>query len=362
MKTYKNLFNKIYSFQNLHLAYLKARKAKRYKSEILKFGYNLEDNLLRLRKELSNQTYQHGGYKKFIVFDQKKRHIKAAPFRDRVVHHALCNIIEPIFDKGFIYSSYACRKNKGTHRAIKRLEKLRRSCFNCKASKGKIYCLQCDISKYFVSIDHQILLKLIEKNIVDKKVLWLVREILRSSEESPGKGIPLGNLTSQLFANIYLNELDQFVKHKLREKYYVRYMDDFLILNFEKRILHSVKIEIRNFLEEKLILEMHPKKVNIFSVEKNQLVLPYDFSYKQSISFLGYRIFGTHRLLRKASVKKFTRRTKKYQKRLNKDLISRKKFNNSIQSWVAYAQFANSWQLRKNLETKLSINLTTDYV
>jgi len=127
MKTYKNLFNKICSFENLHLAYLKARKCKRYKDEILKFSWNLEENLLKLQKELMSQTYQHGGYREFVVCDSKKRKIKAAPFKDRVVHHALCNIIEPIFDREFIYDTYACRENKGTHRAIKRLEKFIKS-------------------------------------------------------------------------------------------------------------------------------------------------------------------------------------------------------------------------------------------
>jgi len=127
MKSYKNLFDKICSFQNLHLAYLKARKCKRYRDEILGFSFNLEENLLKLREELLSQTYQHGGYREFIVCDAKKRHIKAAPFRDRVIHHALCNFIEPVFDKGFIFDNYACREEKGTHRAIRRLEQLIKS-------------------------------------------------------------------------------------------------------------------------------------------------------------------------------------------------------------------------------------------
>jgi len=130
MKAYRNLFDNVYSFQNLHLAYFKARKCKRYRDEILEFSYNLEENLLKLQEELSNQTYQHGGYREFVVCDSKKRKIKAAPFRDRVVHHALCNIIEPIFDRGFICDSYACRKEKGTHKAIKRSEKFLKSALN----------------------------------------------------------------------------------------------------------------------------------------------------------------------------------------------------------------------------------------
>ena len=342
MKSYKNLFEKIYPFENLHLAYLKARKCKRYRENVLKFSYNLEENLLRLGVELKSQTYQHGGYREFIVYDLKKRRIKAAPFRDRVVHHALCNIIEPIFDKGFIYDSYACRKGKGTHKAIKRLEKF------IKSSKDKLlsktHCLKCDVSKYFDSIHHEILLKIIEKKIADQKVLWLINEILESSQEAPGKGIPIGNLTSQVFANIYLNELDQFVKHQLRVRYYLRYMDDFLILDYNKKELHRVKEEIREFLRDKLKLELHLKKANVFPVEK-------------SIDFLGYRIFGDYRLLRRSTVKRFIKRTRAYQKRLNNGLMSCEKFNNSLQSWIAYAELSNSWRLRKDLSEKLKVEL-----
>ena len=342
MKTYKNLFDKICSFQNLHLAYLKARRCKRYRNEILRFSYNLEANLTNLQKELSDQTYQHSSYREFTVCDLKKRHIKAPCFRDRVVHHALCNIIEPIFDKGFIYSSFACRKEKGTHKAIKRLERFIKLTKN--KSFSKTYCLKCDISKYFESIDHKILFSLIKRKISDKKVLWLIKEILNSSYKKIRVGIPIGNLTSQLFANIYLNELDQFIKHGLKIKYYIRYMDDFLVLDYDKREICQTKEKIREFLQDKLKLELHPKKANIFPTEK-------------SIDFLGYRIFGSYRLLRKDTVKKFIKRTKTYQKRLNKGLLSQEKFNNSLQSWLGYAQFANSWRLRKNLEEKLLINL-----
>ena len=342
MKTYSNLFNEICSFQNLHLAYLKARKCKRYRNEILKFSYNLEANLSDLQKKLSNQTYQHGSYREFTVCDLKKRNIKAPSFRDRVIHHALCNVIEPIFDKGFIYSSFACREEKGTHKAIKRLEKFIKSAES--KSLSKIYCLKCDISKYFESIGHKILFSLVQRKIGDKKVLWLIKEILNSSYKKMDIGIPIGNLTSQLFANIYLNELDQFVKHGLRIKYYLRYMDDFLVLDYDKREIRRIKEKIREFLQDKLKLELHPKKANLFPASKG-------------IDFLGYRIFGSHSLLRKDTVKRFIKRTKTYQKKLNKGLLSQEKFNNSLQSWLAYAQFANSWRLRKNLSTKLLINL-----
>ena len=350
------MFNKICSFENLHLAYLKARKYKRYRNEILEFGYNAEENLLRLQEELLNQTYRHVGYREFIVCDSKKREIKAAPFRDRVVHHAVCNIIEPIFDKGFIYDSYACRKNKGTHRTIEKLERALKSLREREretSSAPAIYCLQCDISKYFKSIDHDILIKIIKKKIKDEKTLWLIEEIIKSSYDHKVHknlfdfrltGIPIGNLTSQLFANIYLNELDQFVKHQLRKKYYLRYMDDFLILGYDKRELRGIKKQFQDFLWDNLKLKLHPKKANISPADKG-------------VNFLGYLIFGNYKLLRKSTIKRFIRRTKVYKKRLSKEKMSKEKFDNSLQSWNAYAEFGNSWNLRKNLEEKLGIVL-----
>ena len=338
MKRFNNLFEKICSFKNLHLAYLRARKCKKYRDYVLEFSYSLEENLLKLREELLNQTYRHGSYREFIICDAKKRHIRAAPFRDRIVHHALYHIIEPIFNKSFVYDSYACRKNKGTHLATKRLQTF--------LKKEKItYCLQGDISKYFDSIDHDALLSLIEKRIKDQRVIWLIKEIINSCYihkiyknlfDFRITGIPIGNLTSQLFANIYLNELDQFVKHKLRMKYYIRYMDDFLILYSSKQKLHQIKQEIGIFLQKKLNLKLHPKKVNIFQA-------------KDGICFLGYRNFINYRLLKKDTVRRFIKRTKIYQKRLDAGLMTQEKFNNSLQSWLAYAQFGNSWGLVQKL-------------
>lgn len=380
-------FDKICSFENLRLAYLKARKCKRYRNEVLKFSYNLEERVLKLQEELLNQNYQHGGYREFIVCDAKKRQIKAAPFRDRVVHHAVCNIIEPIFDKGFIYDSYACRKEKGTHKAMKRLEQFLKSVSEC--AKGtpaspervvhardggqgvlnerKIYCLKCDISKYFASINHKVLLELIKKKITDIKVIWLIQEILNSNyEREVGVGIPIGNVISQLFANIYLNELDQFVKHTLRVKHYIRYMDDFLILDHNKTRLHQTKKVIQEFLQNKLKLELHPKKANVSPIEKG-------------VDFLGYQIFvfdstgrspnlrfgkigdesrvGTYRLLRKSTVKRFIKRTKVYKQKLIEGKRAQERLDNSLQSWLAHAKLGESYGLRKDLSEKLGIKL-----
>lgn len=327
----RGLFQKIISFENLHQAYLNARRCKRYRGPMLKFGYRLEKNLLSLQFELANKTYKHGEYREFIVTDSKKRVIRAAPFRDRVAHNALCNIIEPILDKGFIYDSYACRIGKGTHTAVKRLEEFLRS------AKGifpdsRIYCFKCDISKYFDNVDHETLLSILRRKIDDPDVLWLAREIIQSNP----RGIPIGNLTSQLFANTYLNELDHYVKRILRERYYIRYMDDFLILGPDKKRLIESKDKIRAFLRDNLKLDLHPKKTNIFPADKG-------------IDFLGYVIKSGERFLRKPTVKRFVKRQTRNWKivTFNKgDIVS---LRNSYLSFRGYAKFADSYRLMVKL-------------
>lgn len=332
MKTHKQLFEEICSFQNLHLAYLKVRKSKRYRPYVLEFNFNLEANLLNLQRDLLSLTYQPGPYCQFIICDSKKRLIKAPDFRDRIVHHALCNIIEPVFDKVFIYDSYACRRGKGTHRAVKRLGKFIKSLtFSLREREvnAKIYCLQCDVSKYFENINHYLLFDFIAKKIRDKKVLWLIKQII----ESDSPGVPIGNLTSQLFANIYLNELDQFVKHCLKVKHYLRYMDDFLILDSNKKKLHQIKEQIQKFLKEKLKLELHPKKANIFPI-------------KQGIDFLGYCLFTHHIELRRSTVQRWKKKFKKLPQELR---------NKAVKDWWGYTKHAKSWNIRNSLKEEASL-------
>jgi len=330
------MFENLISFENLYLAYRKARKCKRYRSEILEFSFGLEANLIALQNDLINQTYHHGGYREFIVNDSKKRRIQAASFRDRVVHHALCNIIEPIFDQTFIFDSYACRKDKGTHKAVKRLKTfLRSAAFSQRESKNavpKIYCLQCDISKYFDNINHRILFGILQKRIGDEKVLWLIQEILNSNNANTGKGIPIGNLTSQLFANVYLNGLDQYVKRVLKQRHYLRYMDDFLILGIGKWELWQIKREIADFLQTKLKLNLHPKKANVFPVE-------------QGIEFLGYRNFLNYRVLRKSTVKRFIKKMKNKQKN---EIEAAKAFD----SFTAFAAPARAYKTLQKIKAK----------
>ncbi len=333
------LFDQITEFENLYNAYLEARRCKRYRSSILKFSYHLENNLLTLQQELKDKSYHHGGYREFVVIDSKKRLIKAPLFRDRVVHHALCRVIEPILDRGFIYDSYACRKNKGTHAAVKRLEKFLQSCNNkTKNISQRTYCLKCDISKYFDNIDHEILIKILHRKIADENVLWLLSEIINSNLQ----GIPIGNLTSQLFANVYLNEFDHFVKRELHEKYYIRYMDDFLLLSNSKQHLREIKESIRMFLMNRLKLKLHPQKSEIFPIENG-------------IDFLGYVILNHRRLLRKSTVRRFLKKKRRYALEVAAGKRSKDSFRNVLVSWQGYISFADSSNLKRSLCTLLNL-------
>ncbi|MCK9312220.1 MAG: reverse transcriptase/maturase family protein [Candidatus Pacebacteria bacterium] len=317
MKRKGNFYPEIYNFSNLYLSFLQVRKGKRYKKEILEFYFNLEENLFDIQKNLKNETYKHGDYKTFIVRDSKKREIKAPRVRDRVVHHALCNLINPFFDNTFYNYSYACRKGKGNHMAVADVKRKLNK-------KDDFYCFQSDISKYFDSVNHCFLYKIIEKKIKDVKVLKLIREIIESNE----KGIPIGNLTSQLFANIYLNELDQFIKRKLNIKYYFRYMDDFLIFSIDKKYLREIKEKVQIFLKEKLKLEYKEKATRIFPISLG-------------IDFLGYIIFKEYIVLRKKTVLRLVKKLK------GKD------FSIAFYTWKAYSKKSKSYNLTQKIFNKL---------
>jgi len=329
VKTYKGLFEKIVSFENLLLAAKQAQRGKRMKIDVAKFNFGLEGELLRIQDELKARTYKPGNYRHFYVNDPKRRLISAAPYRDRIVHHAFCNIVDPIFDKTFIEHSYACRLNKGTHRALDKCQSFLRA---------NQYVLQCDISKYFPSIDHRVLFCIIARKIKDKKVLWLARLIIESTESE--KGLPIGNLTSQFFANLYLNELDYFVKFDLKEKYYLRYMDDFLIFGNNKTPLVYIKQRIREFLEKNLLLNLHPKKSVVFPA-------------RLGVDFCGFRIFKDYRRLRKTNVKFFIKRMRKMQELFRQRRIEIKDISHSLRCWIAHSSYGNTYNLRKKLFGKL---------
>ncbi len=241
MKIYKNIFEKMISMDSLLSAWDDFKKGKRGKRDVQEFEFRLEDNLFRLHRDLKNKRYKHGEYVDFYIRDPKVRHIHKAEVRDRVVHRVLFKYINPIFEPTFIADSYSTRIGKGTHKGVRRLTEFAQKIFQ---THGKCFVLKCDIKKFFPTIDHEALLSIINRRIKDPDVMWLIKIILGSffSEFSAKglKGAPIGNLTSQLFANIYLNKFDQFIKHKLKAKYYIRYCDDFVIFS-DNRVTAGIR-------------------------------------------------------------------------------------------------------------------------
>lgn len=335
MWTYNNLYPKIYDFENLYNAYLKARRGHRYDRQVLTFTNHLESELIQLQNELIWKTYRTGKYRRFFVHDPKTREVAALPFRDRVLQHALCSVLEPLFERKFIYDSYACRKQKGTHEGTDRVtDFLRRAVRRW----DKPYCLKGDIRQYFPSINHAVLLSIIQRTIACEDTLRLIKEILSSwvdvSDPDP-KGLPIGNLTSQLWANVYLDHLDHFVKEVLCVPLYVRYMDDFVIISGSKVELWGIRKEIEVFLNNKLKLSLNGK-TSIFPVS-------------HGVDFLGYRIWPDHRLLRKRSVKRMRRALKYFQNAYQKGSVDIERINATLQSWLGHAKHADTYRLREKL-------------
>lgn len=339
MKTFNHLFDKITRFDNLLLAAQKAQKGKRKKQCVAAFHFRFEENIIELQETLKKQSYKPGKYRTFYVFDPKERMISAAPYRDRVVHHALCNIIEPLFENTFIEDSYANRKGKGTHRAINRYQ------FYAKKYK---YVLKCDLRKFFPSIDHELLKLVIRKKISCSKTLWLMDLIIDNSNEQEGllqwfpgdnlftpldrkKGLPIGNLTSQFLGNVYLNEFDHFVKEKLHAKGYIRYVDDFVLFDDSKAVLNRFKQEIIQYLSG-LRQMVHPDKTQIFKVEKG-------------VPFLGFTVYPFFKHIRKEKTKRYHRYLKKQLKKRESGLLSPQALEDSLNAWLGHARFGESKRL-----------------
>ena len=356
MKTYNDLYARLCSYENLELAFKKARKGKTLKNYVIGFEADLKGNLSKLQFELQAFTYQPAPIKTFIVSDPKTRKIGASDFRDRVVHHALYNVISPILGSGFIFDSFANRKGKGTHNAIRRFESfLGRASFNHHRVKpgggGERvlddnaiigYAFKADIKHYFETIDHGILLRLIRKRIKDEKVMWLIETILKNYRtEIPGKGMPLGNLTSQFFANFYLNELDYFVKHRLNAGCYIRYVDDFLLLHQDKEVLSGWKEAIDDFLGQHLEIELHPEKSRIIPL-------------KRGVTFLGFRVFAKYRLLKKSNARRIWKRLEIFKRRYDLGEMKRDEVVQSLEGWFAYAEFADTYDLRRKVAAKFN--------
>jgi RNA-directed DNA polymerase len=338
-KTYNNLYPEIYSFENLHAAYLRARRGKRDRVEVQRFELDLEGNLIQLQNELIWGQYKTGAYRKFIVTEPKERVVAALPFRDRVVQHAIVGVIEPIWECRFIADSYACRPGKGTHKGADRAQAMLRK---VKREHGHVFVLKADIAKFFYSIDHGVIKALVRRRVACKRTLLLIDSIIDSTA-SPGDphpvGLPIGNLTSQLFANIYLHELDELVKHGLREKLYIRYMDDFCVVHHDKDHLRRVRAHIEQFLWQRLRLKTNAKTQ----------IFPVGVRHGRAMDFLGYRIWTTHRRIRKSSISRINRTLKKMRRLYSQGKVSMEKIGESVKSWIAHASHAESFGLRKKL-------------
>lgn len=350
MQTIKNIFPLIYDFENLHNAYKKAIKCKRYRADVMEYTDKLEENLIELQNELIWKTYNVGRYNIFFVYEPKKRMIMSLQFKDRVAQHAIYSQLNPYFEKQFIYDSYACRVGKGTHRAINRLHGWLKQ---TDRKPQRWYYLKLDISKYFYRVDHDVLMSILQRKIADKDLLHVLSVIINCENthfglplgEDVGNvaydellsdvGLPIGNLTSQMFANLYLNELDQFCKHKLKLHFYIRYMDDIIILHPDKVFLERVKRDIETFLEEKLHLQLNKKTC----IRPNSM----------GIEFVGFRVWSTHIKLRKKTAKKLKKRLKYLFRAYAAGEINKATLDRSIASYNGIMQHFNSFGLRQSL-------------
>jgi retron-type reverse transcriptase len=325
------VFERVYDYRNLYEAYIKAKKQKRYRDEILQFSYTLEENLIALQNELIWKTYKVGTYRSFAIYEPKKRQIVALPFRDRVVQHALNTVIDPIFEHYMIYDSYACRRGKGTHQAARRMAYFL-------GKPGNYYYLKADIKMYFASINRTILQSIIARKINDKDILWLIDEILNST---PGPGLPIGNLMSQLFANVYLHELDHHIKNVCGVKFYVRYMDDFVILHNNKAYLRGLLDEIKYFLKNQLALELN---------DKTKIAKTSD-----GIEFVGYRIWNRNKLIKKQSLSRMRKKAMAWRH----GKISDERYLSSLGSWIGHSADTASHQAVERILLK-SLRLAID--
>ncbi|MDX2032602.1 MAG: RNA-directed DNA polymerase, partial [Blastocatellia bacterium] len=343
MKRHGDLWPRITNFGNLLSAARKARRGKRSQRNVLAFDYNLENYLIELQDALLAQTYQPGSYTTFTIVEPKKRMISAAPYGDRVVHHALCNVIAPIFERTFTGDSFANRKGFGSHRALGR--------FKGYARRYR-YVLQCDVRKYFPSIDHEILKTTIRRKIKCPRTLWLIDTIIDASNVQeevvhffPGddlftpyerrRGLPIGNLTSQFFANLYLNGFDHFIREGLRAPAYVRYVDDFALFSDDREYLREARRAIEARLAE-LRLRIHPVKSQLFET-------------RCGASFLGFRVLPDRVRVRAENLQRARRRLRLYQAQFRTGGMSLDELTQCLRSWIAHLAHGDTWQLRKEV-------------
>ena len=328
-KRVNNIFKSAIAFRKLLEAHNKTKKEKRFKKQVIEFEMDLESNIIQIEMELLNGTYKFSKYFEFKIYEPKERIIKTLKYRDRMVQTWYVeNFLKPYFSVSFISDSFACIEDKGTHKAANQMQKYLR-----KADKEyeETWVLKCDISKFFFNIDCEILYKIIERKIKDREFLEFTKKILYTENEA-GISIPIGNYTSQFYANIYMNELDKYLKEKLKIKYVERYMDDFVLLLKSKDEAKNILEKITIFLDENLHLKLNQKTAY--------------FKASQGVNFCGYRIWKTHKLLRVQSKKKMRRKLKKFEKLYRENRIDLDYVLACISSWRGYANHCNSFNLQ----------------
>lgn len=334
-KTIKKIYNEKITMEKLLEAHIRAKIGKGLKLEILKFEMDLESNIINIYNELKRENYTSGKYRIFKVYEPKERVIKALPYKDRIIHQwYIKEIIKPYFMPRFIETSYACIDNRGTHKAVLKIQKYMRK---MKKQYGCYYVIKCDIAKFFYSIDREVLFNIMKKHIKDKQLLNLTYKIIFDNDDMVG--IPIGNYTSQYFANIYLNELDYYIKHDLKVNFYVRYMDDFILL-------------IKNKSEAKRILN----EINIFIVNNLKLNLNNKTKYYKNnlgIDFCGYIIYETHIKVRKRSIKKMYKKIRNWNNEYSKNELDYNSFLLSFNSFKSHIKHANSYNLLNKICSKI---------
>jgi len=322
-KKLSSTFNDITSLDNLLTAWREFVVGKRGKLDVQCFGRHLMDNLALLRDDLAVGVYWHGGYEAFKIADPKPRDIHKASVRDRVLHHTVYRKLYPFFDRTFIAHSYSCRQNKGTHRALNDFQSFYR-----KVSRNNTktcWVLKCDVRKFFASVDQEILLYILSTYISDEKILWLLTQIIRSfHSRQEGRGLPLGNLTSQLLVNVYMNEFDQYIKHHIKAKHYLRYADDFVVLSQDREWLTQQVSLIERFLSQVLMLSLHPNKVSIKT-------------FASGVDYLGWVHFSDHRVLRNITARRMYKR------------LQAKPTDETTRSYLGLLKHGNTTKLRANI-------------
>ena len=331
-RTASGLWSQVIDFENIHAAYLQARKGKRFRAEVLRDSLNAEEHLAILQNHLIWKSWQPGRQREFVVLEPKRRAIQAPPFEDRVLHHALVRVIEPIFEQKFIADSFACRTGKGTQAAVARTQHFLR--LARRRWGDGVYVIKADISKYFASILHDVLMTEIGRAISDTDVLWLLRRIYRAYGHDDGVGVPVGALTSQLGANILLNRLDHFAKDDLALAYYVRYMDDFIVI-------------VRNREEAARMLQLLGEAVNALGLSLNPKTAYHP--WQRGVDFAGYRIWPTHILPRKRNIKRATADFRKLAKAYAAGRADPALVRQRVDAFRAYTKHCNAEKTTKHV-------------